>query len=197
MAIFTAYDHAEILTALQDAAPHAEIHTDDKVAREHSANGNAQQEIAGHILAYIAVGDVPDIQGVLKVARQYHIPVVPQGADTSTVIGADGLDGSIILSTARMKRIKEISKGDLLAVVEPGVINGDLDQAARKQGLFYAPDPGSKPISSIGGNVATNAGGMSTVKYGTTSDNVLGLKVVLADGREIKLGGRTYKHAFS
>ncbi len=77
MAIFTAYDHAEILTALQDAAPHAEIHTDDKVAREHSANGNAQQEIAGHILAYIAVGDVPDIQGVLKVARQYHIPVVP------------------------------------------------------------------------------------------------------------------------
>ena len=197
MAIFTAYDHAEILTALQDAAPHAEIHTDDKVAREHSANGNAQQEIAGHILAYIAVGDVPDIQGVLKVARQYHIPVVPQGADTSTVIGADGLDGSIILSTARMKRIKEISKGDLLAVVEPGVINGDLDQAARKQGLFYAPDPGSKPISSIGGNVATNAGGMSTVKYGATTDNVLGLKVVLADGREIKLGGRTYKHAFS
>ena len=102
MAIFTAYDHAEILTALQDAAPHAEIHTDDKIAREHSANGNAQQEIAGHILAYIAVGDVPDIQGVLKVARQYHIPVVAQGADTSTVIGADGLDGSIILSTAQI-----------------------------------------------------------------------------------------------
>ncbi len=82
------------------------------------------------------MGDVPDIQGVLKVARQYHIPVVPQGADTSTVIGADGLDGSINLSTARMKRIKEISKGDLLAVVEPGVINGDLDQAAENKAYF-------------------------------------------------------------
>ena len=197
MAIFTAYDNSEILAALQDAAPHAEIHIDDKIAREHSANGNAQREIAGKILAYVAVSDVADIQGVLKIARQYHMPVVPQSADTSTVIGSDGINGSLILSTARMNRIKEISKGDLLAVVEPGVINGDLDKAARAQGLFYAPDPGSKPISSIGGNAATNAGGMSTVKYGATTDNVLGLKVVLADGREIKLGGRTYKHAFS
>ncbi|HAJ53941.1 MAG TPA: FAD-binding protein, partial [Lactobacillus sp.] len=97
MAIFTAYDNAEILAALRAAAPHAEIHTDDQVARKHSANGNAQLEIDGRILAYVAAGDVADIQGVLKIARQYHIPVVPQGADTSTVIGADGLNGSIIL----------------------------------------------------------------------------------------------------
>lgn len=121
-------------------------------------------------------------------ARQYHIPVIPQSADTSTVIGADGIDGSIILSTIRMNKIQEISKGDFLAVVQPGVINGDLDKAAREQGMFYAPDPGSKPISSIGGNVATNAGGMSSVKYGVTKDSILGLKVVLADGREIKVG---------
>lgn len=100
MAIFTAYDNSEILAALQDAAPHAEIHIDDKIAREHSANGNAQREIAGKILAYVAVSDVADIQGVLKIARQYHMPVVPQSADTSTVIGSDGINGSLILSTA-------------------------------------------------------------------------------------------------
>lgn len=133
---------------------------------------------------------------MLKTARKYHVPVVTQNRFTSTVIGADGIAGSFILSTAGMNQIKEISKADSLAVVEPGVINGDLDQAARKQGMFYAPDPGSKPISGIGGNVATNAGGMSTVKYGATKDNVLGLKVVLADGRELKLGGRTLKQAF-
>lgn len=74
-------------------------------------------------------------------------------------MGSDGIDGAIILSTRKLNRILEISKDDSLAVVQPGVVNGDLDQAARKQGLFYAPDPGSKPISSIGGNVSTNAGG--------------------------------------
>jgi glycolate oxidase len=95
-----------------------------------------------------------------------------------------------------MNQILEISKADSLAVVQPGVINGDLDAAARKQGMFYAPDPGSKNISGIGGNVATNAGGMSTVKYGATKDNILGLKVILADGRELTLGGRTLKQAF-
>jgi FAD/FMN-containing dehydrogenase len=88
-----------------------------------------------------------------------------------------------------MDKILEIDSDDLLAVVQPGVINNDLDQAARKQGLFYAPDPGSKPISSIGGNAATNADGMSTVRFGATKDNILGLKVILADGRIVKLGG--------
>lgn len=137
-----------------------------------------------------------DIQGTLQTARKYHVAVVPQDQFTSTVVGADGVAHSFILSTKQMNQIIEIDKEDSVAVVQPGVINGDLDQAARKQGMFYAPDPGSKPLSGIGGNVATNAGGMSTVKYGATKDNVLGLKVVLADGREIKVGGRTLKQAF-
>lgn len=76
------------------------------------------------------------------------------------------------------------------------MVNGDLDQAARKEGLFYAPDPASKPMSGIGGNIATNAGGLSGVRYGATRDNVLGLKVVLADGRVLDLGGKTTKQAF-
>ncbi|KLD59734.1 hypothetical protein WP50_15925, partial [Lactiplantibacillus plantarum] len=78
-----------------------------------------------------------------------HIAVIPQDQTTSTVIGADGLTDSLILSTAKMNRIIEISKADSIAVVEPGVVNGDLDKEARKQGMFYAPDPGSKPISGI------------------------------------------------
>jgi glycolate oxidase len=121
---------------------------------------------------------------------------VTQDHFTSTVIGADGIEGSLLLSTAKMNKILELNKEDSLAVVEPGVLNSDLDKAARAQGLFFAPDPGSKTTSGIGGNVATNAGGMSTVKYGSTKENVLGLKVVLADGRELKLGGRTLKQAF-
>lgn len=196
MTIFTANTKTEILNYLKKQAPHAKIHFNDQVAQDHSANGKAQSDIQGEILAYVAVGDIEDIRGVLKTARQFHLPVVPQTADTSTVIGADGIDGSIILSVARLNHIKELSPEDSLAVVEPGVINQDLDQAARKQGMFYAPDPASKPISSIGGNVSTNAGGMSGVKYGATKDNILGLKVMLADGRELSLGGRTLKQAF-
>lgn len=196
MAIFTASTNAEVLAYLKEQAPNAEIHVDDEVAAKYSANGRAQDNIEGKILAYVAAQDSADIRGVLQTARKYHIPVVPQSADTSTVINADGLDGGIILSTIKMNKILEISKADSLAVVQPGVINGDLDLEVRKQGMFYAPDPGSKPISSVGGNVATNAGGMSSVKYGVTKDAVLGLKVILADGREIKVGGRTFKQAF-
>src|SRR5699024_10602547 len=192
MAIFTAYDNDEIIECLKQNAPHAEIHTDDEVADKHAANGNAQNKIEGHILAYVEVGDVEDIRGLVKTATKFHLPIVPQGADTSTVIGADGVNNALIISTARMNHIKEVSKGDSLAVVEPGVINQDLDQAARKLGMFYAPDPASKPMSSIGGNVSTNAGGMSGVKYGATKDSVLGLKVMLESGEEISLGGRTF-----
>ncbi|WP_288530979.1 FAD-binding oxidoreductase [uncultured Secundilactobacillus sp.] len=196
MMTFDAYTNDEKISYLKAQAPHADIHVDDAVTQKYSANGRAASEIDGKILAYVAVSDVDDIKGVLKTARKFHLPVVPQTADSSTVIGADGIDGGLILSTANMTTIKEISPDDGVAVVEPGVVNGDLDKAAREHGMFYAPDPGSKPFSSVGGNVGTNAGGMSTVKYGATRDSVLGLKVVLADGREIKVGGRTYKQAF-
>lgn len=196
MAVFSAYNHDQLIEFLKENAPHAEIHVDDDVSAKHSANGKAQDMISGQILAYVAVGDVDDIRGVLKTAQKFHIAVVPQTADTSTVVGADGIDGAIILSVAKLNHIKEINKDDSLAVVEPGVINQDLDKAARKQGMFYAPDPASKPISAIGGNVSTNAGGLSGVRYGATKDSVLGLKVMLTNGQELKLGGRTFKQAF-
>jgi len=196
LTVFRAFSNQEILTDLTALVPDGRVLTDDSTLKQYSFSDKQTDDDSGLALAYIEAHSTKDIQGTLKAARKYHLPVIPQDQMTSTVIGADGLTGSLILSTAKMNHVLDISKADSVAVVEPGVINGDLDKLAREQGLFYAPDPGSKPISGIGGNVATNAGGMSTVKYGATKDNVLGVKVVLADGREIKLGGRTLKQAF-
>ncbi|WP_047998813.1 FAD-binding oxidoreductase [Lactiplantibacillus herbarum] len=196
MTVFRAFSNQEILTYLTAQVPDGRVLTDDSTLRQYSFSDKQTGDDSGLALAYIEAHSTKDIQGALKAARKYHLPVIPQDQMTSTVIGADGLTDSLILSTAKMNHVLDISKADSVAVVEPGVINGDLDKLAREQGMFYAPDPGSKPISGIGGNVATNAGGMSTVKYGATKDNVLGVKVVLADGREIKLGGRTLKQAF-
>lgn len=196
MTVFTAYDQEQIIDYLRAQVPDGEVATDAKTLQSTSFSPNLTDADSGIALAFVAAKSTADIQGVLATARKFHVPVITQNQFTSTVIGSDGLNGAIILSTKKMNQIVEISKADSLAIVQPGVINGDLDAAARKQGMFYAPDPGSKKISGIGGNVATNAGGMSTVKYGATKDNVLGLKVILADGRELKLGGRTLKQAF-
>ena len=196
MTVFKAFSDEEVLADLKAQVTDGEVLTDTATLNKYSFSKNLSDDDSGLALAYVQAQSTKDIQGTLKIARKYHIPVVPQAQTTSTVIGSDGITGALILSTAKMNHILEISKEDSLAVVEPGVINGDLDKAAREQGMFYAPDPGSKPISGIGGNVATNAGGMSTVKYGATKDNVLGVKVVLADGREVQFGGRTLKQAF-
>ncbi|MFC6201024.1 FAD-binding oxidoreductase [Lactiplantibacillus nangangensis] len=196
MTTFKAFSDTDVLTDLKQQVPADRVLTDPETLQKFSFSKRLTDDDSGLALAYIEAQSTADIQGTLKIARKYHLPVIPQSQTTSTVIGSDGIAGGLILSTAKMNHILEISKADSLAVIEPGVINGDLDQAARKEGMFYAPDPGSKPISGIGGNVMTNAGGMSTVKYGATKDNVLGLTVVLADGREITLGGRTLKQAF-
>lgn len=196
MTVFSAFNHEQIIEFLKAQVSDGDVFTDADTLKKQSFSSKMTSDDSGLALAYVEAKSTQDIQGVMRAARKFHISVIPQDQYTSTVVGADGLAGSFVLSTKQMNHIKEISKADSLAVVEPGVINGDLDKAAREQGMFYAPDPGSKPISGIGGNVATNAGGMSTVKYGATKDNVLGLKVVLADGREIKVGGRTLKQAF-
>ena len=196
MTLFAAFDDDEILSFLNAQVVDGTVYTDAKTLNAHSFSSRMTDADSKQALVYVEAESNADIRGVLATARRFHLPVVTQNQYTSTVIGADGMTNAIILSTVKMNQILEISKADGLARVQPGVINGDLDKAARKQGMFYAPDPGSRPISGIGGNAATNAGGMSTVKYGATKDNVLGLTVILADGRELKLGGRTYKQAF-
>lgn len=196
MATFYAYTNDDIIADLKKSAAGADIYTDQVTLKKHLNDPNGVDTATGNPLAYIEVHNVDEIKQVLAVARKYHIPIVPQDTATSTVSGSDAIAGGFILSTRLMNQILDVSREDQVAVVQPGVINQVLDTAARQVGMFYAPDPGSKKISSIGGNVSTNAGGMSTVKYGATKDSVLGLKVVLADGREISIGHRTFKQAF-
>jgi glycolate oxidase len=119
--------------------------------------------------------------------------VVPRGGGTGLAGGAAAVDGCVILSLARMNAIRELDPADEMAVAEAGVLNADLDRAAAAHGLMYAPDPSSYEISTIGGNLATNAGGLRCVKYGVTREAVLGLEVVLADGRVLRTGRRTVK----
>jgi glycolate oxidase len=147
----------------------------------------------GTPLAVLLADTVQDVSVALAWAHGHGIPVVPRGSGTGLSGGATATDGCLVLSTARMTAIREVSAEDQLAVVEAGVINADVDRAAREVGLMYAPDPSSFEISTIGGNLATNAGGLRCVKYGVTRDSVLGLEVVLADGRIIRTGRRTVK----
>ncbi|WP_163511813.1 FAD-binding oxidoreductase [Fodinicola acaciae] len=134
-----------------------------------------------------------DVVNTLKTAAKYGIPVVPQGALTGLAGAANAIDGCVALSLRKMDEIIEIDPVNRLAVVRPGVVNKTLTEAVGRHGLRYPPDPGSWESSTIGGNVATNAGGMCCVKYGVTAEYVLGLEVVLADGEVLRTGRRTAK----
>ena len=148
---------------------------------------------AGMPLAVVHAQSVEQVQAVMRIASAAGVSVVTRGAGTGLAGGACGADGSIVLSVAGMNRILEVRPEDELAVVEPGVINQDLNDALAAYGLWFAPDPASRAISSIGGNIATNAGGLLCAKYGVTREAVLALTVVLADGSLLKTGHRTVK----
>ncbi|GIH72128.1 FAD-binding oxidoreductase [Sphaerimonospora thailandensis] len=147
----------------------------------------------GRPLGVVLAESRDEVVTTMRWATEHRVPVVPRGAGTGLAGGATATDGCLILSLARMTRIRELSPQDEIAVAEPGVITADLDRAAREHGLMYAPDPSSYEVSTIGGNLATNAGGLRCVKYGVTRDSTLGLEVVLADGRIINTGRRTVK----
>ncbi len=134
------------------------------------------------------------VSAVLRLAHERSIPVTARGAGYGYVGGAVPSQAGIALSLARMTRILEVHTTDFIAVVEPGVITADLQAAAKAKGLFYPPDPASMKNCSLGGNIATNAGGPRCLKYGVTRNYVLGLEVVLADGTVVELGGRTHKN---
>ncbi|WP_229803134.1 FAD-binding oxidoreductase [Planobispora rosea] len=147
----------------------------------------------GKPLAAVLAESRDDVVAVMRWASAHRVPVVPRGAGTGLAGGATAVEGCVVLALHRMAAIRELSPADEIAVVEPGVITADLDRAAREFGLMYAPDPSSYEISTIGGNLATNAGGLRCVKYGVTRDSTLGLEVVLADGRVLNTGRRTVK----
>ncbi len=134
-----------------------------------------------------------EIELVLRLAAEHRIPVTPRGAGSGMTGGALPVRGGLVLSTERMRRIVDIDVNDRVAVVEPGVINGDLQAAVEAQGMFYPPDPASLAFCSMGGNVAENAGGPRAFKYGVTRDWTLGLSVTLMGGETLRLGRRTPK----
>ncbi|WP_156754570.1 FAD-binding oxidoreductase [Actinokineospora pegani] len=133
------------------------------------------------------------VQQVVGACAQHGVPIVPRGAGSGLSGAANAIDGCVVLVTTRMNRILEVDPDNRLAVVEPGVVNLDLRTAVEKHGLFYPPDPSSYDWCTIGGNLSTNAGGLCCVKYGVTTDSVLGLEVVLADGELLRTGRRTVK----
>ncbi len=137
--------------------------------------------------------DADGVRRTLRLAYEHRTPVVPRGAGTGLSGAAAAGTGTVVLDLSRMDRIVSVAPDDAVAVAEPGVITADLDRAAAAHGLRYAPDPASVAISTIGGNIATNAGGLRCAKYGVTRDSVLGLDVVLADGRQISTGTATMK----
>ena len=134
-----------------------------------------------------------EVSSVVRLAAAHGVPIVPRGAGSGLSGGAIAVDGALTVVMTGMARVLEIDAENLLAVVQPGIINAELGRAVAAEGLFYPPDPASFEICSIGGNLAENSGGLRCVKYGVTRDYVLGLEVVLADGSVIRTGGRTVK----
>ncbi|MGC8719889.1 MAG: FAD-binding oxidoreductase [Thermodesulforhabdaceae bacterium] len=146
-------------------------------------------------LCVITPGSVEEVSLILKEANRERIPVYPRGAGSGMVGGAVPDEGGIVLSTERMNRILNLDDENFTVLVEPGVVTATLQKFVSSHGLFYPPDPSSLAFSTIGGNVATGAGGPRAVKYGVTKDYVLGLEVVLASGEVLKTGGATIKRA--
>jgi glycolate oxidase len=147
---------------------------------------------AGVPLAVVRAESTEDVQTAMRFAAAHGIPVVPRGAGSGLSGGASAVDGCLVISTERMRHI-DVDPATRTAVVQPGPMNAEVKAAAAEHGLWYPPDPSSYEICSIGGNIATNAGGLCCVKYGVTTDYVLGLTVVLADGTAVKLGGARLK----
>ncbi|MDO5684118.1 MAG: FAD-binding protein, partial [Propionibacteriaceae bacterium] len=157
------------------------------------ASDEAEWAPFGQPVAVVRPRTAADIQAIVAVCLAHRTSLVPRGAGTGLSGGANAVDGCVVLSTERMTQILEINPLERLAVVQPGVVNDDLRAACAEHGLWYPPDPASSPWSTIGGNVATNAGGVCCVKYGVTRDYVLALEVVTGTGELVRVGRRTAK----
>lgn len=182
-----------LLAELNARLPPDCIQSDPEAVAAYSQD-RAIFEPAGTAAVLVMPRSTDEVVATVLAANAADAPIVPRGAGSGLTGAANASDGCIILSLHRMNQILEIDTTNRLARVQPGLINLDLKAAAKKVGLFYPPDPASVDISSIGGNVATNAGGLCCVKYGVTRDYVVGLEVVLADGDVIRTGRHTIKN---
>ncbi|GFE24433.1 FAD-binding protein [Streptomyces sp. SID8375] len=182
----------DLIARLRAGLPGEAILTDPDVTGSY-ANDMASFCEAGTPAVVVLPRTVEQVQHIMRTATELRVPVVPQGARTGLSGAANASDGCIVLSLVKMDRIIEINPVDRIAVVEPGVINAVLSRAVNEHGLYYPPDPSSWEECSIGGNIGTASGGLCCVKYGVTAEYVLGLDVVLADGRLLTCGRRTAK----
>ncbi len=181
----------QALAQLQQQLAPGELRRDAATCQSHAGD----KWFATHLPDAVALPRrVESVTAILRFAHQHRIPVTPRGAGYGYVGGCVAVQGGIALSLARLNRIKEINARDFVAVVQPGVRTKQLQEAVEQRGLYYPPDPASRADCSLGGNIATNAGGPRCLKYGVTRDYVLGLEVVLADGTLIRAGSRTHKN---
>lgn len=178
---------AELVTEL----PEGTVVTDPDILASYRQDRAADPD-AGMPLAVVRPHRTEEVQAVMRWASANKVPVVPRGAGTGLSGGATAIDGGLVLSTEKMRDIS-VDTVTRTAVVQPGLLNAEVKKAVAEHGLWYPPDPSSFEICSIGGNIATNAGGLCCVKYGVTTDYVLGLQVVLADGTAVRLGGPRLK----
>ncbi|OJZ67379.1 FAD-binding oxidoreductase [Mycobacterium paraffinicum] len=183
----TADPLAELIAGLPDGM----VVTDPTVTEGYRQD-RALDPSAGKPLAVVRPRRTEDVQAVLRWACAHGVPVVTRGAGSGLSGGATALDNGIVLSTEKMRDIT-VDPVTRTAVCQPGLFNAEVKKAVAEHGLWYPPDPSSFEICSIGGNIATNAGGLCCVKYGVTTDYVLGMQVVLADGTAVRLGGPRLK----
>lgn len=182
---------SSVLDALADVLAPGTVLTDPELIEGYRYD-RAMTVRPGRPVAVVRAASTADVQATLRIASRFSTPVVTRGAGTGLSGGSSAVEGCITLSTERMRTIS-VDPGAMTVTVQPGLLNVEVKAEAGRHGLWYPPDPSSFEICSIGGNLATNAGGLCCVKYGVTTDYVLGLEVVLADGRALRLGGATVK----
>ena len=175
---------------LLNASAHASTDMDERLRVSTDRSGYVPPSLPDGVVYAMSAEEVV---ATMKLAAAHNVPVVPRGAGTGLAGGSAAQAGEVVLDLSRMNKILHIDPVEQLAVVQPGVLNAEVNAAAKEHGLFYAPDPASTAICSIGGNIATNAGGMWCAKYGVTRESVLSLRVVLPDGRQLVTGRNTIK----
>ncbi len=181
-----------MLAACDAALADRDIVTDPDILGSYTRD-RSTGSAAGEPFAVVFPRTAEQVSAVMQAAHAHRVPVVPRGAGSGLTGGSNAIDGSLVVCVERMRDVLEVNGTDGYVETQPGIMNTELREYVRGHGLWYAPDPASKDFCSIGGNVNTNAGGLCCVKYGVTRDAVLGLEVVLADGRITRLGRRTIK----
>lgn len=182
---------ADLATKLSNLVGSEVVRSDSVSLQAYSRDATPMFEGLPEVI--VAPRNTAEVSKIVKFAHDTKTPIIARGAGSNLCAATVPLNGGIVMSMTNMNQVLEVSKSEMIAVVQPGVTNIDLDELAAKDGLRFIPDPGSRNVSTIGGNVATSAGGLRGLKYGTTRNYILGLEAVLGNGEIIRTGGRLVK----